>query len=206
MHPNSAFRKASEELNINFAIERGFGTLAVNSENGPLLSHIPFILSRDGKSIEAHLVRSNSILKQITNETDAIIAVNGGDSYISPDWYEVENQVPTWNYIAVHIRGKLRQLPDADLPAILQRLSSKFETRLTPKPVWKMDKVDPDTIAKLQRMIVPITMDVASIDGTWKLAQNKPDEARIAAASQVEAYGIGHETSEISKLMHNPPC
>ncbi len=206
MHPNKTFRKADDELNISFARDRSFGTLAINADNGPLLSHIPFQLSENGTYLEAHLVRSNPILKLIDSETDAAIAVNGGDTYISPDWYETNNQVPTWNYVAVHIRGKLKRLPQDELPGILERLSNQFETRLLPKPVWKMDKVEQDALKKMQRMIVPISMQVISIDGTWKLAQNKPEEARLAAAEQVELNGIGQEIGKIASLMRNPPC
>ena len=206
MHPNQNFRKADDRLNIKFACDRSFGTLAVNADSGPLLSHIPFLLSEDGKYLEAHLVRSNPILKCLDSEVDAVFAVSGGDSYISPDWYEIDNQVPTWNYIAVHIRGKLTRLPQDQLPGILERLSEQFETRLLPKPVWRMDKVEKSALEKMQRMIVPISMQVTSIDGTWKLAQNKPEEARLAAANQVKSNGIGQEINEFAKLMLKPPC
>jgi len=206
MHPNQTFRKANGELNISFARERSFGTLAINADSGPLLSHIPFLLSEDGTYLEAHLVRSNPILKCLDSEIDAVIAVNGGDTYISPDWYELDNQVPTWNYVAVHIRGKLMRLPQDQLSGILERLSSQFETRLLPKPEWKMDKVEQDTLEKLQSMIVPISMQVSSIDGTWKLAQNKPEDARLAASQQVKSNGIGQEIGEIASLMSKPPC
>ena len=55
MHPNPVFRKADPEQNIEFARKRGFGTLAINGENGPLISHVPFILSNDGSFVEAQL-------------------------------------------------------------------------------------------------------------------------------------------------------
>ena len=66
MHPNPSFRKESEERNIEFAKERAFGTLAINSTDGPLLSHVPFLMDDDNKSIELHLVRSNPILRALT--------------------------------------------------------------------------------------------------------------------------------------------
>jgi transcriptional regulator len=49
MHPNPGFRKASRQQNIDFARHRSFGTLALNAEYGPLLSHIPFVLAASGK-------------------------------------------------------------------------------------------------------------------------------------------------------------
>ncbi len=206
MHPNPAFRKAEHDLNLDFARQRSFGTLALNADDGPLLSHIPFFIDPASEYLEAHLVRSNPILRLLDRPQHAVISVTGPDSYISPDWYEVENQVPTWNYIAVHIRGQLEKLPTDRLPDFLERLSGQFEQRLAPKPVWTMDKVSAEALEKLLKMIVPITMKISSIDGTWKLAQNKPDAARIGAALKVSENGIGMETGNLSQLMKNPPC
>ncbi|MDJ0614148.1 MAG: FMN-binding negative transcriptional regulator [Rhizobiaceae bacterium] len=201
MHPNPAFRKETEDRNIAFARERAFGALAVNAADGPLLSHIPFVLSEDAKTVELHLVRSNPILRLLEEPLDAVIAVVGGDSYVSPDWYEVDDQVPTWNYVAVHLRGKLRKLPQSDLHDVLNRLSASMEARLLPKKPWTSEKMDQEIYEKMQRQIVPALMDVVSIDGTWKLSQNKPDKVRIRAAKEVQINNMGSETKLLSELM-----
>jgi transcriptional regulator len=206
MHPNLIFRKAEQAQNLAFARQRSFGTLVINAANAPLLAHIPFLLSEDGSRIEGHLVRSNPILKLIGEGIEAVMSVTGPDAYISPDWYEIDNQVPTWNYISVNLRGKLFQLPQDELLPHLNRLSTHFEKQLAPKPVWTLDKMDEQALAKMTRMIVPIALEISEIDGTWKLAQNKPDQARIAAAQQVKASKLGSQTDEIAGLMNNPPC
>lgn len=206
MHPNPGFRKATKAQNIEFARARSFGTLAINHADGPLLSHIPFLLSEDGNRLEFHLVRSNPILKDLEPGTKALISVAGPDSYISPDWYEMDDQVPTWNYVSVHLRGTLTRLPDDTLPDILARLSHQFESRLAPKPIWKQDKMTPDVLAKMLRMIVPLAIDITSIDGTWKLGQNKSDSARLKAAQKVEEAGIGAQVQLLANLMKSPPA
>lgn len=206
MHPNPVFRKSERDQKIAFAQERSFGALSINADNGPLIAHIPFQLSEDGKYLEAHLVRSNPIARALKeNPSRAVVAVSGGDGYISPDWYGVEDQVPTWNYVAVHLRGSLRLLPDVDLRGVLERLSGVMETRLAPKPIWTIDKVSENSLAKMIRQIVPIAMDVDDIDGTWKLGQNKPVEARLGAAEALATGGFGLEYSYIADLMKNPP-
>lgn len=205
MHPNPVFRKETGERNIAFARRRSFGTLAVNGETGPLLSHIPFNLSEDGGYLEAHLVRSNPILRLLDEPHPAVVAVSGSDAYVSPDWYGVADQVPTWNYVAVHLRGTLKRLPDEDLHPILERLSENFENRLLPKKPWTIAKMDQETYTRMLRQIVPVAMDITSIDGTWKLSQNKPDEVRLAAAeglaSANPAADIGSETKVLVSLM-----
>ena len=75
MHPNPVFRGTPRDRNIAFARARGFGTLAINSAGGPLLSHIPFLINNDASSLDLHLVRSNPICRHMP--ADAVISVTG---------------------------------------------------------------------------------------------------------------------------------
>ena len=202
MHPNPAFRGEETDRNIAFARQRGFGTLAINRPDGaPLLSHVPFVLSDYGILLEAHLVRSNPILRLTDEPVDAVMAVTGPDAYISPDWYGVDDQVPTWNYVAVHLRGKLQRLPDARLHDILERTSGHFESMLAPKSVWTTAKMDQEKYSRMLRQIVPVAMQVETVDGTWKLSQNKPDSARLGAAEALATSQAGTEIAAMRDLM-----
>lgn len=201
MHPNKAFRGASREENLSFAKTRGFGVLTLAGPEGPLASHIPFILSEDGKSFAAHMVRSNPMVPLLKEDQTALMIISGPDAYISPDWYGVEDQVPTWNYVAVHLHGTIRQLPEDRLRPHLEALAEQFEQRLAPKPVWKLDKVNPDALERMQRAITPVEFTIDRVEGTWKLAQNKSEEAQAGAAEGLENSGIGQMISELAALM-----
>lgn len=203
MHPNPVFHTADAIKNLRFARERGFGVLAVSSESGPLLAHIPFLLSADGETAELHLLRSNPIARALSEPLQAKIAVSGPDTYISPDWYEVADQVPTWNFVAVHLTGKLSLQPTEALHDLLQRQSAAYEARLLPKPPWKTEKMTPDVMARMMRTIVPCAFEIRCVDGTWKLNQNKPEDVRLRAADQVAAHGFGSETDQIAALMRD---
>ncbi|MDU8942330.1 FMN-binding negative transcriptional regulator [Ovoidimarina sediminis] len=187
MHPNPAFRGTPRNRNLAFARARGFGILSVSADGGPLLSHIPFLLDDGGETADLHLVRSNPIARLPSGP--AVIAVSGPDGYISPDWYGLDDQAPTWNYIAVHLRGRLERLPDTALEDMLARQSAHFENALHPKPPWTMDKMTPEVRDRMMRMILPFRLRIESVDGTWKLGQNKPDAARIAAADALDGHG-----------------
>lgn len=201
MHPNSVFHTQSEAENLAFARERGFGVLAVPGEGAPMLAHVPFVLAPDGKSADLHLMRTNPITRALAEPQPARIAVSGPDSYVSPDWYGVEGQVPTWNYVAVHLTGTLERLPDEALRDVLDRISAQFEARLAPKAPWRADKMDAGSLGRMMRMIVPFRLNLTGVDGTWKLAQNKSDPVRERAAEHVDAYGIGSEARIIAALM-----
>lgn len=201
MHPNPAFRKETDVQNIDFAREQGFGMLAVASPEAPLISHIPFLLSQDGSTAEFHLVRSNPIARALKSPLRARLAIQGGHSYVSPDWYGVADQVPTWNYIAVHLVGEIELRPAEELRDLLDRQSAVYEKRLMPKPPWTTAKMTPDVLDKMMRQIVPCRMRVDQIDGTWKLGQNKPDAVRLQAADHMDAYGFGNEVRVLAALM-----
>ncbi len=200
MHPNPAFRAEAGARQIEFARNRAFGVLVVSSEDAPLISHVPFLLDPGGAVIELHLVRSNPIVRALKQPQAARIAVSGPDGYVSPDWYGVADQVPTWNYVAVHLTGVLEPLPAEDLLDILDRQSAFYESRLLPKPPWATSKMSTEALDKMMRMIVPFRMRVDDIQGTWKLSQNKPDPVRSGAADHIAA-GFGSELSELERLM-----
>ncbi|MES0862153.1 FMN-binding negative transcriptional regulator [Ruegeria sp. SCPT10] len=200
MHPNPAFRAEDRARHITFARDRGFGVLAVSGDAAPIMSHVPFLLDETGELAELHLVRSNPIVRLLKEPRTVRIAVTGPDAYISPDWYGVDDQVPTWNYVAVHLIGRLELRPQEELLDLLNRQSAFYEQKLLPKPPWVTGKMSEDALTRMMRMIVPCRMQVEDIQGTWKLGQNKPDEVRRAAADQVAA-GFGAETDQLAALM-----
>lgn len=177
MHPNPAFRQTAEVENLRFARQRGFGVLAVNGAEGPLMAHVPFLLAPDGRSAQVHLARSNAIARTGL-PAPAVIAVSGADAYVSPDWYGTPDQVPTWNYVAVHLRGRLEPLPPESLAPMVDDLSEEFESRLAPKPVWRSSKMGEGVMARMLRMILPFRLEITGVEGTWKLGQNKTPEQR----------------------------
>lgn len=203
MHPNPIFRQTPDLQAINYAKENGFGLLSVAPEDAaPLISHIPFLLSPDGARAEFHLVRSNPIARSLkARALPARLAVQGPHSYISPDWYGVPDQVPTWNYIAVHLVGEISLQPQEALHDLLDRQSALFEERLKPKMPWTTAKMTDSVLEKMLRQIVPCVMRMDEVQSTWKLNQNKPDAVRLAAADHVEGQGIGQEVALISALM-----
>lgn len=205
MHPNPIFRGVAQERTLSFIRDRGFGTLAVNAEGAaPLLSHVPFVMDEGATTVELHLVRSNPIARMLKEPVAAVIAVQGADAYISPDWYEIDDQVPTWNYVAAHLSGTLEMLPHERLRAHLDKLSASFETRLAPKAPWTADKMSEEALSRMMRQIVPCRLTIEQIDSTWKLGQNKDDAVRLRASAQVKTSGVGSELSTLAHLMAEP--
>ena len=206
MHPNPAFRQDPREKNLAFARTRGFGVLSINGPEGPLAAHVPFLLNADASFADLHLARSNPIARA-TLPAPALIAVSGPDAYISPDWYgphdEVPDQVPTWNYVAVHLRGTLEPLPGDALHPHVDALSAEHENRIAGKRPWTSAKMTEGALPRMLRMILPFRFRVTSVEGTWKLNQNKTPEIRARAA---QALSRGDPAAQaIATLMKGLP-
>jgi transcriptional regulator len=111
------------------------------------------------------------------------------------------DQVPTWNYVAVHLRGRLEPLPPEMLRPMVDVLSDRFEQRLLPKKVWRSSKMADGVMERLLRMIVPFRLMIESVDGTWKLNQNKPEQARMGVVTALRALPKDSPEAKIAALM-----
>ena len=197
MHPNPVFRGADRDEALAIARARGFATLVASAEGAPLIAAAPFVLSPDGAAAELHLMRSNPLARALP--ATVVVVVSGPDGYVSPDWYGAADQVPTWNYVVVHLTGPAEVLPPEALRPHLDALSAAFEARLDKAP-WTSAKMTPGTMERMMRSLVPVRVRIDAVASTRKLNQNKPPEARRAAADRI-ADGTGHELAALAALM-----
>jgi transcriptional regulator len=192
MHPNPAFRTkldpTSERAMLESLVnEIGFGMIFFTTPDGPRVAHAALRSTGDG-AVQFHLARGNALTKHISGQ-NALVLVNGPDAYISPDWYELDDQVPTWNYISVEMEGPVRTMDADGLTALLDDLSEQNEGRLTPKKPWTRHKMNAATFDKLHGAIVGFELEVKAWRPTLKLSQNKSPEVREKVAAQLEARG-----------------
>lgn len=205
MHPNPTFRQTDRDTALALVRARSFGVLTLSTEGAPLLAHVPFLLSESGTKADLHLVRSNPIARTCATPRPVTLAVSGPDGYISPDWYGIDDQVPTWNYTAVHLIGTLHPRPVSELEPLLAAQSTAFETRLPDKAPWTMDKMSAEIKARFLRMILPFRLEITEVQSTFKLGQNKREEVRLAAADRL-TEGFGSELQALARDMRDPPA
>ena len=163
---------------LAFAGARGFGTVCAWDGRKPMASSLPFLLgyADDGSPhLAFHVARNNPLVKIADGASSWLMAVNGADAYVSPDWYVSPDQVPTWLYQAVHLSGVVRLLPDAELGAHLDALSAKFESWLAPKPPWTTAEVATGRREAMMQAITGLVMRVETIEASFKLNQHKSD-------------------------------
>ena len=187
MHPNTAFRWEDRQAMRALVAELGFGALFCATPDGPRVAQVP-VVWLDDATLGLHLARGNGIVRHLDGAT-ALFVAQGPDGYVSPDWYGLDNnQVPTWNYVAVELEGTMRRMEHDALVAQVDQLTAQQEGRLDKTP-WTRSKMDPATFDKMTSAIIGFRLEIAAWRGTLKLGQNKPEAARLAAADGVEASG-----------------
>ena len=187
MHPNAAFRWENRDAMRALAKDIGFGMLFLNTPDGPHVAHLPFVFLDDDR-IGFHMARNNAIARYLDG-AEALFVINGPDGYISPDYYGIPDQVPTWNYVAVELVGSVVKMDEAALIAQSDALSHHQESKLAPKPVWTRAKMADGMFEKMLRGIYGFEMHITTWRSTLKLGQNKADAVRIAAADGAEEAG-----------------
>src|SRR5215510_13130741 len=121
MHALPAFHMTDEAEMAAFIEMRCFASLVVAGADGLVAAHIPMILNRDaaGKpvSLEGHVARNNPIVALTGSPTKALAIFSGADAYVTPSLYLSKREhgkvVPTWNYVAIEVRGVVQAFSDA---------------------------------------------------------------------------------------------
>jgi len=177
-----------------------FGTLIVGLDGRLEATHLPFLLDRSkgaNGALRAHMARANPAWRAFETGAEALAIFLGPEGYISPDWYDSAQQVPTWNYVAVHAYGVPRVLDDDGAARLVDALSERHEAALLPKPPWTSAKLDPEFFAKLRRAIVAFEIGVTRVEMKAKLSQNKTAADIAGAAVALEARG-----DQASRVLH----
>lgn len=202
MYVNPHF-KVHPATALAFAAARGFGLVIACDGGRPVAAHLPFrLIEADGKvpKLEFHVARPNPLGAIAEKGGTWMVAVQGHDAYVSPDWYASSGQVPTWLYEAVHLSGPVQVIPGDHTRGHTERLSETFERWLAPKPVWKLDKVPDQRREMLLKGIIAVEMTIETIEGNFKLNQHKSDEDQIAIAKALSAQS-DPSAREIAKRM-----
>lgn len=175
--------------------EHPLGTLITLGPDGIAANHVPFEVDPEPApfgTLRAHVARANTVWRDHPADADALVVFQGPESYISPSWYPTKSEtgkvVPTYNYVVVHARGRLRAIEDPQwLRGLVGRLTERHEAG-RPQP-WKVDDAPADFVRSQLRAIVGIEIVPDSLAGKWKVSQNRPPADREGVASALQRLG-----------------
>ena len=185
--PDTYKNKDSEEIKA-FLKANAFGILITSQDSQSLATHIPleFVEKEDGTMIlHAHISKANVQCDHLMDGAEALCVFNGPHSYISSSWYDFE-EVPTWNYIAVHVRGKIRVLNQQELWESLKLLTDKYEASQE-NPV-QLETLSDKTTRQIHG-IIGFEIAINSMEAAYKLSQNRDDKNHEAVVDKLHKTG-----------------
>lgn len=184
MHVPSAFRPSDPEQARDVVRAHSFGLLLSRGVDGrPLATHTPMLLEREDVVL-GHLARANPQWRGLGGQ-DVLCVFSGPHAYISPAWYATRPNVPTWDYVAAHVAGRIELFHEPDaLHDTVERLCETFETS-----GWRLGDQPKGYRMGLVKGIVGFRVRIERLDAALKLNQNHSAESRAGAVAGLRARG-----------------
>ena len=197
MYVPKQFRNNDGSTISDFIRHHGFGILVSQSDSRMVATHIPLELSEDETKLRGHIAKANPQWKNFQNNSEVMVIFHGPHTYVSSSWYDHEN-VPTWNYIAVHVYGKIQIIEGDELYSALKQLVDKYEKR-SEYPV-SIEKMSPDYVRQSIQGLVGFAIEITSIEAAYKLSQNRDRKNYVNIISELEKRG-DYESKSVAAEM-----
>ncbi|MEC1751701.1 FMN-binding negative transcriptional regulator [Bacillus mojavensis] len=183
----------------DFVQNNSFGTIVTTAQGKPIATHLPLQLMKEGDTyyITGHIAYGNPQWRTFEACEDVLVMFQGPHAYISSSWYEKEN-VPTWNYQAVHVYGTASILNEEELKHDLTMLLQKYEKHRKNPVLW--DKLSPQLLESQLKGIVGFKMKVGEIQASYKLSQNRNEEDYMNIIDQLRNEGDSN-SKQMAELM-----
>jgi transcriptional regulator len=199
MYIPKLYREEDREKILEFLQKNNFPALVTYDGEKPLATHLPVevIESEDGAlTVLGHMSRANPQWKSFS-DGEVLLIFQGAHTYISPRWYGHVN-VPTWNYLMVHLYGKVRLLEGEALYSMLSRLVKNHEEPTS----YSLESLPQDLVQKEMNGVVGFAVDVTRVDAGYKLSQNRNDEDHDNIIRQLDGRG-DENSSLVAKAMRS---
>jgi transcriptional regulator len=204
MYIPELYKNENQQDIQNFIHQNGFGIL-INQTDGKLwATHIPLLLEeKNGKQfLVGHISRENPQAESFKTNDGVLAIFSGVHTYISSSWYDHEN-VPTWNYLAVHVYGKLKIHSLEECIEALKKLVDKYEAK-SENPV-RVEEMSNKTMLQA-RGIVSFEIEITAIEAKKKLSQNRDDKnykniiSKLENSNDNQAIAVAEEMKRNRKL------
>jgi transcriptional regulator len=193
MYIPELFEECDSEEVKRIINEHPLATLAYTTDSGVHAQHVPLIFAGENTLI-GHVAAASPISSELHNNGSVLAIFVGQDSYISPNWYptkaEHHRHVPTWNYQAVHVSGRITLSRDSKSAlAVVGKLTKNFESKTNGNSGWKMADAPREYIESMLQEFVPFEITIDRIEAKSKLSQNREKVDFDSVQTQMETRG-----------------
>ena len=162
------------------------GNLVTVHDHGPEASLVPFYYDEAAGALITHLVRNNPQARQPLAHPTGLVILDEADAYVSPGMYatnDVLPNVPTWDYITLHVSGRVRVDPS---PSAALEAAARLTTAMGDGAA--LDAVGQEKLERMSRAIVAVSVEATTVRGKAKMSQNRhPDDVSGLIAAMEEA-------------------
>ena len=170
------FKVEDIEIAKSFIQENSFGILINQVDGKPFATHIPLVIETKSKNksvLFGHIVKANNQWKAFHEDQEVLVIFQGPHAYVSSSWYDDEN-VPRWNYAAVHVYGKIKIVDNETVYKHLSKLVDKYEMG-NENPV-RVSSMSASMLEKQMNAIVGFEIHITEIQAAEKLSQNRDEK------------------------------
>ncbi len=202
MYTPKLYREEDREIILEFLKKNNFPALVTHDGEKLIATHLPVEVvetDNDTLKIYSHMSRANPQWKSFGGQ-EALLIFQGAHTYISPTWYNHVN-VPTWNYMMVHVYGKARVVDGEELKSTLGRLVERHEAASD----YRMESLPDEFINKEMKGAIGFVVDVTRIDAGYKLSQNRNDEDHANIVQELELRGDEESVRVAGAMRRNRP-
>ncbi|MGM8366423.1 FMN-binding negative transcriptional regulator [Virgibacillus sp. W0181] len=190
------FEIKDEEEIYELIENNSFATLFSQHEGHPYATHLPLILDKEERYLYSHFAKPNMQWKDI-EEQEVLAVFQGPHCYISSSWYETDKAVPTWNYIAAHVYGKVEIIDGEEMMDSLKDMVLKYED---PNSSYQWDQLDAHFLEGQAKGIVGFKIKIDKMEGKAKLSQHHSTERLKLVTSQLEQSTSENEREIASQM------
>lgn len=170
----SKFATVSEDAPFEVAKRFSFANFITTKSDELYASRIPLVL-RNKAVLAGHIARANPQAKHLVAGQKALILFDGPHSYISPQWYKDSDEVPTWDYVQVKVRGEIELVKEEELLSDLKDLVIENEQSTHPDDMWSFEE-HLKTVKRQLGAILGFRVVNCQWAGKFKLSQNRPED------------------------------
>jgi transcriptional regulator len=195
MYTPAYAKNENEEDLKDFIRKNGFG-IVVSTVDGKLwATHIPLILV--GGKLQGHISRGNKQWRALPQNEEVMVIFLGPHTYVSSSWYDHEN-VPSWDYVAVHVYGKAHIQSEEELIESLRQLTNKYE-KDSVHPI-SVDTMSEKFLHAELRGTIGFEITIERMEASYKLSQNRDEKNHTQIISELEKRGDENSVSVANEM------
>jgi transcriptional regulator len=199
MYQPPHFREDRIEVQHDLIRSHPLGLVVTAGPGGLMANSIPFLVNAEASAkgtLRGHLARANPQWHEIAAVEECLVVFQGPQAYITPSWYATKREtgkvVPTWNFVTVHAWGRPTMIEDAGW--LRRQIGDLTRSReIDRAPPWSVDDAPESFVTAQMKGIVGVEIEIARIEGKWKVSENRPEADRVGVVAGLGEAGEAAE-------------